>query len=99
VSNRELSPEFKPRYPEEVQKVLSSNGGTSLSVFLALAVEGEEGRQELRVDLTYERAGEWPRTVAVQGEGKEEEQKEWGRRCRAFTRLPLAEALAKAFSN
>lgn len=91
--------EMKDKYPEEVQRVVSGNGGTSLSVFLTLEVEGEAARQELRVDLTYDRAGEWPRTVAVQAEGEEEEQRDWIRRCRAFTRLPLAAALAKAFSN
>ena len=90
------------RYPDEVKEVMCSNKGTCLVIKLMMQEELSGTKHEIKIDMTYDRAADRPKTLAVESVGDDvltkQEEKELRRQCRVFFAKRLASAVAAAFN-
>ena len=90
------------RYPDEVKEVMCSNKGTCLVIKLMMQEELSGTKHEIKIDMTYDRAADRPKTQAVESVGEDvltkQEEKELRRQCRVFFAKRLASAVAAAFN-
>ena len=91
-----------PRYPDEVKEVMCSNKGTCLVIKLMMQEEETGTQHEIKIDMTYDRAADRPKSLAVESVGEDvltaQEEKELRRQCRVFYSKRLATAVAEAFN-
>ena len=90
------------RYPDEVKEVMCSNKGTCLVIKLKMLEEQTGTQHEIKIDMTYDRAADRPKTLGVESVGEDVltalEEKELRRHCKVFYSKRLAEAVAAAFN-
>ena len=91
-----------PRYPDEVKEVMCSNKGTCLVIKLLMQEEESGSKHEIKIDMTYDRAADRPKSLAVESVGEDvltaQEEKELRRQCKVFYSKRLATAVAAAFN-
>jgi len=102
ISRQQQIEELKERYPDEVKEVMCSNKGTCLVIKLMMQEELSGTKHEIKIDMTYDRAADRPKTLAVESVGEDvltkQEEKELRRQCRVFFAKRLASAVAAAFN-
>ena len=90
------------RYPDEVKEVMCSNKGTCLVIKLLMQEEETGTKHEIKIDMSYDRAADRPKSLAVESVGEDvltaQEEKELRRQCRVFYSKRLATAVAAAFN-
>ena len=90
------------RYPDEVKEVMWSNKGTCLVIKLLMQEEETGTKHEIKIDMSYDRAADRPKSLAVESVGEDvltaQEEKELRRQCRVFYSKRLATAVAAAFN-
>ena len=81
---------------------MCSNKGTCLVIKLLMQEEQSGTRHEIKIDMTYDRAADRPKTLAAESVGEDvltaQEEKELRRQCRVFFSKRLASAVAAAFN-
>ena len=90
------------RYPDEVKEVMCSNKGTCVVIKLLMQEEETGTKHEIKIDMSYDRAADRPKSLAVESVGEDvltaQEEKELRRQCRVFYSKRLATAVAAAFN-